>query len=211
MCAGCDSVFSIDEVAAPPAEACGVADPVPATIHVFGTLEDSDTTTPLAGVTVDAMPGGVATTNGMGQFAVDVPTGGNPLHVELVATGALFFPSHSIYYQRALDTAQFDASNKLLSTMALDRLYGKPRDAAAGTVLLSLRDCAGNGVAGQTVAFDTMVEITYQGGGTSTDGTGVAYALNVPQGRSTIHAGAADPFMIDSPAGGVALVFLVQR
>lgn len=210
-CAGCDIVFSTDEVDQPPAEVCGDPKNVPATIHLTGTLFDAEANTPIAMASVDATPGGVATTDRDGIFAIDVSTGQQALHLKLVVTGVLFYPTHEIYYQRPFGTSPADVSNKLLSTSLLNQLYaGTQRDAANGTILVSLRGCDDNGVADATVEVEPQSPILYQGGGMKTNGTGVAYALNVPQGAATIRAGLADPFPITVSAGSVALVFVVQ-
>jgi hypothetical protein len=211
VCAGCDVVFSTDEVSPPPAEVCGVPSDIPANIHVTGTLLDAAADTPVGGASVDAMPGGVATTDSSGMFAIDVATGAHPLHLELVVSGAHGYPAHEIYYQRAFATTPADVTNKLLSTLQIDQLYGGvSREANAGTLLVSLRDCNENGVADQLVEVTPTSTVLYQGGGARTNGTGVAYGLNVPQGAATIRAGTADPFAIEVSPGAVALVFVVQ-
>jgi hypothetical protein len=161
-------------------------------------------------MSVDAMPGGVATSDVLGEFAIEIPTSGKPLHVVLVMSGVSSYPDHAIHYQRGFDATPADASNKLLSSTTLDQLYGtQVREPSASTFLVSLRNCQGNGVAGSTVTIDPASPVVYQGGGATTNGTGVAYALNVPQGSATIRAGAANPFTIEV-AAGVEVAFLVQ-
>jgi hypothetical protein len=203
-------VFRLDEVPELPAEPCGIADVIPGTILVRGTLEDSSITTPIPGLTVDAMPGGVATTNAQGQFAIEIPTSGKPLHVVLATRGQPAYPDHTIHHQRGFDATPADASTKLLSSMSLDMLYGtQVRDPAASTLVVSVRDCRGDGVAATTVTVEPAAAVVYQGGGPNTDGTGLAYALNVPVGSVTIMTGTATPFTIDV-AAGVAEAYVVQ-
>lgn len=87
-------------------------------------------------------------------------------------------------------------------------MYSAPRDLEQATALLSVRDCAGDGIAGATVTLDPPAQIVYQGGGAATNGTGVAYALGVQAGSVGVDAGGA-PFTFEVGAGELGIIYLV--
>jgi hypothetical protein len=214
LLAGCDGVFDLVHVESAGVDPCSAMTTAPATIRLTGSLLDSATNMAIASATVDAEPGGTAMTDPAGSFAIDVPTGGTPLFASLTVTGATAsgHPPTAIYYQRPFTESTSDASSKLLSYATLDQLYGHVPNPANGTALISLRDCAGNGIAGAQVELAPAAgQVIYQGGGSTTDGTGVAYALDVPvvTGGAVVHAGAAESFTFQPLDGAMAIVYLV--
>lgn len=207
--AGCDEVFDLTHVEPPGADPCTDTTVAPATILLTGQLLDAATNAPISGVSVDAQPGGVASTDASGMFAIDVETRGTPLFASLVIGGTPDHSPHVVYYQRPFTTNPSDVSNKLLGIAAIDALYPSGRDPTRGTALISLRDCSGNGVADARIELDPSADVSYQGGGAMTNGTGVAYALGVGSGSVVVRGGAAAPFTFAMRSDEMAIVFLV--
>lgn len=212
LLAGCADVLALETVAAPPppgVDPCAPDAVVPAQISIGGQLLDATNDAPLAGLSVDATPGGVAPTDATGRFTIDVPTAGVPVPVSLHASGAQGFPSHAIYYQRPLVASTSEASSKLLPSTAVDSLYGSPRSPDVATALVAVRDCLGNGIAGATVELAPASPVVYQGGGSATNGTGVAYATDIGAGPVTVRATGAVAYAYASGAGEMQIVYLV--
>lgn len=66
---------------------------------------------------------------------------------------------------------------------------GVAASALRGTILVRVRDCAGDLLPGATVMLDRLQpdsSVIYAGGGTSTDGSGEAFVLNSPTGDVTL-------------------------
>jgi hypothetical protein len=207
--AGCDEAFDLEHLDPPGADPCGTTLTAPPAITLWGQLLDGSTNAPIAGLTVDSVPGGVAMTDGSGTFAIDVATGTKPLFATLTATGNAAYPPHVIHYQRPFTMSPSDVSSKLLDVNAIEALYPGGRDGGRGTALIALRDCMGDGVAGAKVEIDAATKIVYQGGGAATDGTGVAYALGVAASPIAVHADGAQAFGFTMDAGALALLYLV--
>lgn len=218
LVSGCDGVFHLVAVeppvpdappeldAPPPADVCG-SQPEQAPIRVAGQMHDATNDAAIAGLDVDATPGGSALTGTSGEFAIDVSTNNKLLFLSLRTTGVAAYPTHTIYYQRAFTTG-LDATSKLLPSAAIDSLYGVPAPAGYATALLSLRDCAGNGIGGATFTVSQAGSVVYQGGGTSTNGTGVAYALELQPGAVTVTPSVGRPFEYSAAADEMAIVYL---
>lgn len=203
---GCADVLDLVEVEPPPVDVCG-AKRESGSIHVQGTLLDATNNAPIVGLSVDATPGGVSPTDANGAFAIDVDTNNALLFLTLTASGVAAYPQHSIHYQRAF-TAGMDASSKLLPATAIESLYGAPPPAGSATALVSLRDCNGDGIADATIAVQEAGSVVYQGGGTATNGTGVAYVLDIPAGPVTVSPSVGRPFDYQARAGELAIVYL---
>ena len=212
---GCDGVFQLDTIepdaprpidAPPPVDVCG-SQPETAPIRVSGQMHDASNDAPIAGLDVDATPGGNALTGAGGDFAIDVSTNNELLFVSLLTTGVAAYPTHAIHYQRAY-TSSMDASSKLLPSTAIESLYGAPAPVGYATALVSLRDCAGNGLGGATITVSQAGSVIYQGGGTSTNGTGVAYALNIQPGAVTVTPSVGRAFEYEAHDGEMAIVYL---
>ena len=84
-------------------------------------------------------------------------------------------------------------------------------------MLISLRDCTGNGIAGASFYSDPPAAdgVMYQGGDPSmTDVTGVGYALSLPPPSATIEwregGVSVGSYSIDLAADEMVLAFLVQ-
>ncbi len=199
------------------ADPCGV-DAVPAAVHLHGVVLDAAEATPIGDVTVDAAPGGNAVSAGDGSFAIDVELGGVPRAISLAldSPGEGVYPLHRREFQRPFDRAEVDVQPRLHSFSQLDTttLYGygdNPlRDPAAVTVVLWVFDCEDGGVSDAIAAVEPAPDsVEYYGGGSSTDPTGVAYALNVPAGSVTAGATGSEPFTFEAAAGTVVIVQLV--
>lgn len=212
LLAGCADVLALETVAPPPppgVDPCAPDAVVPAQVAISGQLLDATSDAPLAGLSVDAMPGGVAPTDAAGRFAIDVPTDGVPVPLSLRVSGAQGFPSHAIYYQRPFVASTTEASSKLLPSTAVDSLYGSPRPPGAATALIAVRDCLGNGIADATVELDPPSPVAYQGGGSATNGTGVAYATSIGAGPLTVRATGAVAYAYEPRADEMQIVYLV--
>ena len=210
--AGCDAAFDLESVAdpvPPPIDPCRAAAAVPASITLNGQLLDASNNAPLVGLSVDAMPGGVAPTDGSGHFAIEVETQETPLFASLTASGLAGFPRHVISYQRPFTQSPSTVDSKLLSAAAIEGLYGAPPGGDVATALLSLRDCDGNGVANAVLELSPDATIAYQGGLDATDGTGVAYALGMSPGTVTVTPTNGSPFSFEVAAGDLAIVYLI--
>ena len=205
------------------ADGAAVADPcevdeVPAAVHLHGRVLDAADSAAIASVTVDAVPGGNTLSAADGSFAIDVSLGGAPraISVSFDTQEDVVYPLHLREFQRPFDRADVDVQPRLHSYDQLDATTlhdyqdNPNRDPGAATVVTWLFDCDDAGVAGATIAVNPSPDaISYFGGGTSTDSTGVAYALNVPAGTVTVTATGSEPFTFEAPAGSVVVAQVV--
>jgi hypothetical protein len=145
-----------------------------------------------------------------GQFTVSVPAKGQPVEVVLTYGASARYPRHVVATQRPLVASPVSIRQGLLSSAMVDSLYGaETRDPTKATLLVSVLDCDGNGVPGAIVTTTPASTVLYQGGGTMTDGTGLAYALDVV-GRVNVQGGDADPYSIELAAGDVGIANVTQ-
>lgn len=209
LAGSCADVWDVEQIDLPAPDPCNPDAQVPPTIVLGGQFLDTTNNAPIEGLSINANPGGVAPTDAMGRFAIVLDTAGFPAYLSLIASGNAAYPTHEIYYQRPFVRDPSDGSNKLLPTFAIDSLYESPRAPDRATALISIRNCADEGVDRVTVETEPAATIVYQGGGTATNGTGVGYALNVPSGAVTVRAGRAAEFELAVEAGEMAIVYLV--
>jgi hypothetical protein len=212
LVAGCDAAFDIEHVAEPeppPVDPCGATGPVPESILLEGQLLDATNNAALSGFSVDAIPGGVAPTDGSGRFMINVATQSVPLFTTLTASGGAGYPRHVISYQRPFTSSPSVVDSKLLPDSSINGLYGGPPGNDVATALISLRDCDGNGVASAMFEVSSGAQVVYQGGANVTDGTGVAYALGIAPGTVTVTPSEGSPFSLELTPGDMAIVYLV--
>lgn len=212
LMAGCAATFDLDKIddpVPPPIDPCGSTAAVPDTITLLGTLLDATNDAPLVGLSVDAMPGGVAPTDAVGRFTIDIPTQSEPLYTQLTASGLAGYPRTVIAFQRPFTRSPSPVESKLLPDSAIDSLYGAPRSNDVATALLSLRDCDGNGVDNAQLTVEPAATVVYQGGLDVTNGTGVGYALSLAPGTITVTPTGGNAFSFDLAAGDMAIVYLV--
>jgi len=193
-------------------------DAVPAAVHLHGAVLDAASSAPIEDVTIDANPGGNDLSSGDGSFAIDVALDGTATPISLVfdpPDGGLY-PLHRHEFQRPFDRPDVDIQERLHSYDQLDAstLYGyddnPAREPGTVTVVAWVFDCSDGGRSGAVLTVEPAPDaIIYFGGGSSTDPTGVAYALNAAAGEVTATATGSEPFTFEAEADSVTVVQLV--
>ena len=177
---------------------------IPSMITVSGVVMEQTTSgaTPLAGVALnafiignDATPIATATTDAQGAYTASVTTNGKPVDAYLKATKTGYVDSY--VYPAAPLTANFAGANiGIVSTSTFGTLRSiLGGTAGKGMMIMIVSDPNNNPISGATVAT-APASASYRYldangqpfGTTSTNPTGVAFAIDVPPGNVTVNA-----------------------
>lgn len=208
---------------------CPIGTTAPDPITISGVAFRATTGIHQASVVVEAMstvtgtPLAMMTTNLTGNFSLDVPTGGVPIAPYFSLTKSGFLTSISVPDQ-PLDGNMGSIAGFMGMQIDVDGLYSAgnvAQDTAAGTLFVTVEDCAGNAIQGVTIALTPAAPIVYSSGilpsgsATSTGTSGYAWALNVPVGTVQLTASAPGrtfvPHPVDILAGATAFMGTVIR
>jgi hypothetical protein len=186
----------------------GAASPTsaPNPLSLGGTLTDLTSGNGQAGITAEAhlVAGdallGTTTTNTAGAYSLSIANpSASPVDAYLQFTPPGAGPLRTFLYPPEPFSANATAlDSSTTNTTTLSLLYGlagMSLNAADGTSLVLVTDCAGAPIPGATVGFSPAAgRVVYLSNGlpstgaTETDLTGLALGLNVPPGNSTITA-----------------------
>lgn len=187
-----------------------LGDPLPSTAPAMITVGGKSVTvglngqSPLGNVTIEVFQGTSTTpitsttSNAMGDYSVNLTTGGTPLDGYLKGTIATYKDTY-VYPPYPLAADVDNAAALLITQSTFNLLQGlsgaQSQNAANGFIGVLVTDCDQNPVAGATVTSNPPgTDVKYNQGGipaaaaTSTDTDGLAYIFNVPAGMVTVDA-----------------------
>ncbi len=209
--------------------ACPIGTTAPDPLTVSGFAFRATTGIHQAGVAVAAMttvngtPIATATTDLLGNFSLSVPTGGAPIAAYFSLTKTGFLTSVSVPDQPT-DKNMTNIAGFMGMQIDVDGLYSAgntTQDTAAGTLFVTVEDCAGTPIAGAMIATTPPAKIVYSSGilpsgsATATGTSGYAWALNVPVGTVQLAASAPGKTFAGHPvdilAGSTSVMGTVLR
>lgn len=183
------------------------APPIPPFFHVTGKAEaySANGATPLAGVRVggyrssdEATEVTYTMTDADGLYALDLPTGGQPLDGYFKATKDTYMDTY-LYpdglVKQDLDGARIAMLTPDTFTLLTDTLCGANQQPTNAAIIAIVADDQNTPTAGAMIGSSpAATKYCYDSGGfpnrsaTQTDTDGIGYYLNVPAGKVTVNA-----------------------